>query len=77
MRTAITRAVEEIRTQYNLSDEVIADEFSRMVKINLPAIKKEIAIKFYTPKADIKKQIRQALKEEKLTQKSFKQNRLI
>ena len=69
MRSAITRAVEEIQSQYHLEVGIIsAGEKERRVFIKLPAIKKYIYIQPYTSKAKIKSLIREALKEEKAFQ---------
>mgnify|MGYP001571946441 CR=1 FL=1 len=77
MRTAITRAVEEIKNQYRISGDTIrADESLRGVVIELPATKKFIHIPAYTSKAKIKTLIRKSLKDEKCFQEIMESARL-
>ena len=66
MRTALTRAVEEIENQYRFVDGLILpDEKERSIRINFPAIKKIISIPQYTAKSRIKAIIREAMRGEK------------
>ena len=65
MRTAITRAVEEIRAQHGLSEkEVVAQEHLRGIEINLPNTKEYLFIPPYTPKEKVMSMVRVFLKEE-------------
>ena len=76
MRSAITRAVEEIKRQYNLAEGLLsADERERVIRINFPATKKFISIPPYTEKSKIKASIRKFLKDEEGFQDMMRQAR--
>jgi hypothetical protein len=67
MRTAITRAVEEIRVQYGIHESMLsANESDRTIVISTPKTRKTIIVKELTPKDKIKSAIRRELKSDKV-----------